>query len=189
MDQESSSFGLVRRAKAGDAGALDRLILRYLPRLRRWARRRLPAWARDVAETEDLVQETLFNAIRQLPTFEMREPYSWRAYMKRSVQNRVHDEVKRARRHPPGDALPENLLALTPSPADRAIAREDFWRCRTALARLRPADRQLILAVLTDDLSFQTLAQRTGKRSADAARMALGRALNRLAADMERLEL
>src|SRR5437868_8574731 len=122
MDHQSSSFGLVRRAKAGDVRALDRLILRYLPRLRRWARRRLPAWARDLAETEDLVQETLYNAIRQLPTFEMRDHHSLRAYMKRAVRNRIQDEVKRASRHPPGESLPQHLLSELPSPSDRAIA-------------------------------------------------------------------
>jgi RNA polymerase sigma-70 factor (ECF subfamily) len=187
MEPESSSFGLVKRAQAGDVRALDRLILRYLPRLRRWARRRLPAWARDVAETEDLVQETLFNAVRQLPTFQMRDEYALRSYMKRALRNRVQDEIKRATRHPPADALPEDLSSKAPSPSECTIARDDLWRCRVALARLRWADRRLILEALSDDMRLDTLAARTGKSSKEAARVALARALKRLAAEMERL--
>ena len=49
MDTNLSSFGLVRRVKAGDSAALDRLILRYFPRLRRWARENyVPASQRDM---------------------------------------------------------------------------------------------------------------------------------------------
>jgi RNA polymerase sigma factor (sigma-70 family) len=141
-----------------------------------------------LAETEDLVQETLFNAVRQLPTFEMRDQHALRAYMKRAVRNRVQDEVKRASRHPPGDALPESLCSGAPSPADRAIAREDLVRCRVALARLRPGDRRLILLTLSGETNLRTLAAHTGKASGDAARVALTRAIKRLAIEMEHLE-
>jgi RNA polymerase sigma factor (sigma-70 family) len=188
MDTNWSSFGLVKRAKAGDTTAVDRLVVRYLPRLRRWARQRLPTWARDMAETEDLVQETLFSAVRHLPTFEMRHQHSLRAYMKQAVRNRVQDEIKRASRNPPAQALSDDLSSDLPSPVDRAIAREDLWRCRAALARLRPADRRLILLALSGDTSFRVLAVRSGKASSDAARVALNRAVRRLAMAMEELE-
>jgi RNA polymerase sigma-70 factor (ECF subfamily) len=188
MDTNLSSYGLVRRVKAGDRFALERLILRYLPRLRRWARRRLPPWARDLAETEDLVQDTLFNAVRNLPTFEMRQPYALRAYMKQALKNRVQDEIKRAHRHPPGDALSAVMRSDLPSPADRVLSREDLWRCRAALARLRPTDRKIILVVLGEDVSSRELADRINMPSADAARMALNRAVRRLAREMERLD-
>jgi RNA polymerase sigma-70 factor (ECF subfamily) len=188
VDTNLSSFGLVRRVKAGDSAALERLILRYFPRLRRWARRRLPPWARDVAETEDLVQETLFNAVRNLGTFEMHAEHSLRAYMKKALRNRVQDEIKRAVRHPPGAALSDTLPVADPSPMEHAIAREDLWRCRAAIARLKPTDRGLILAVLSEDLSASELAARVGMRSPDAARIALSRAVRRLAREMEALE-
>src|SRR5947207_62997 len=142
---EESSFGLVQRVKAGDASALNRLILRYLPRLRRWTRRRLPPWARDLAETEDLVQETLLNAVRNLPAFEMRHDLSLQGYMKRAARNRVNDEIKRAKRHLTPETLDPEVAGGEPSPERQAISREDLWRCRVALARLRPKDRRLIL--------------------------------------------
>src|SRR4051812_43045501 len=49
---------LLVRAQAGDADALNDLFRRHVPLLSRWARGRLPGWARDVADTHDLVQET-----------------------------------------------------------------------------------------------------------------------------------
>jgi hypothetical protein len=57
-DQEST-FMLIDRARAGDAEALERLFARHQKPLQRWASGRLPRWARDISETEDLVQETL----------------------------------------------------------------------------------------------------------------------------------
>jgi RNA polymerase sigma-70 factor, ECF subfamily len=59
-----SSIELIEPAKAGDSHALDTLIARYLPRLQRWASGRLPAWARDLAETQDLVQETVYKTFK-----------------------------------------------------------------------------------------------------------------------------
>jgi RNA polymerase sigma-70 factor (ECF subfamily) len=58
-EDPESTFHLIDLAKAGDQAALDRLFDRHLKPLRRWARGRLPGWARDLADTDDLVQETL----------------------------------------------------------------------------------------------------------------------------------
>src|SRR3954465_14689948 len=67
-----SSIHLLDRAKAGDRGALDALMARHLPRLRRWASGRLPRWARDMADTQDLVQETLLQTFKGIERFEPR---------------------------------------------------------------------------------------------------------------------
>ena len=68
---------LLDRARAGDNQALDRLFERYLPRLQRWARGRLPVWARDLADTHDLVQDTLLRTFKRIDGFdtEVRVPY------------------------------------------------------------------------------------------------------------------
>ena len=186
MDAESS-LGLVERAKAGDASALERLITRYLPRLRRWTRQAFPSWAHDAADTDDLVQETVWNAVRNLPHFNMRGDHSLRAYMKRAARNRVKDEIKRIARHPHRSELSPNHPAQTPSPDEAASAREGLWRCRVALCRLRTEDRRIIEAAVADGADPVKLAELTGKPSPDAARMALSRALRRLAREMRRL--
>ena len=54
---EERTQELVERAKGGDSEALERLLARAMPRLRRWATGRLPRWTRDLTDTDDLVQE------------------------------------------------------------------------------------------------------------------------------------
>ncbi len=60
-----SSLELLVRAQDGDEVARNELCARYLPRLRRWAHGRLPIWAREHLDTEDIVQDTLLRSVRQ----------------------------------------------------------------------------------------------------------------------------
>ena len=53
------------RATASDE-AVELLCRRYLPRLRRWARGRLPAAVRGAFDTEDLVQDSFIKVLRNL---------------------------------------------------------------------------------------------------------------------------
>ena len=186
---EESSFGLIARAKAGDVGAVDRLVLRYFPRLKRWARRRVPNWARDFNDTEDLVQETLVHAFRNLPLIQMQSRFSFRAYMRQAIRNRIKDELRRAGRRPLVEELRISMTVDAPSAAAQCVAKEDLWRCRAALARLRPSDRRVILARLAhDNLTYRGMVASAGRRSEDAVRVALARALTRLAREMQKLE-
>ena len=68
----TSTVDLLARVRAGDALAIDLLFQRIVPALRRWARGRLPANARELCDTEDLVQDTLAGALRHLTDFEAR---------------------------------------------------------------------------------------------------------------------
>lgn len=46
------TLDLLERFKLGDEQAVAVLVERAIPPLRRWARGRLPAWARGLAETQ-----------------------------------------------------------------------------------------------------------------------------------------
>jgi RNA polymerase sigma factor (sigma-70 family) len=70
-----------------------------------------------------------------------------------------------------------------PSPLDELLADERQARYRAALARLRPRDHELIVAHVELDYTHQQLGCMTG-RSPNAARMALERAIRRLAEEM-----
>ena len=93
-----SSLDLLERARAGDASALDALMARHLPRLRRWASGRLPRWARDVADTQDLVQDTLLQTFKRIDRFEPRGEGALQAYLRQGVLNRIRDEYRRIRK-------------------------------------------------------------------------------------------
>ena len=61
---------LLELAREGDSQALDRLLERCVPALRRWAHGRLPQTARGMNDTADIVQDTIIAAMRLLEAFE-----------------------------------------------------------------------------------------------------------------------
>jgi RNA polymerase sigma-70 factor (ECF subfamily) len=179
-----TSLDLLERAKAGDRQALDALIARYLPRLRRWAHGRLPGWARDLAETQDLVQETVFKAFTQVERFEIRGEGALQAYLRQALINRIRTEIRRAGRRPQSAALDSQAEDAGPSPLEAAIGQEAVERYESALSRLRPEDREAIIGRIELGLTNEELADALGKPSPNAARMAVERALLRLAKEM-----
>lgn len=179
-----TSLDLLERAKAGDRQALDTLIARYLPRLRRWAHGRLPSWARDLAETQDLVQETVFKAFTQVEQFEVRGEGALQAYLRQALINRIRSEMRRVGRRPEATALDTQTQDAGPSPLEAAIGREAVERYEAALSRLRAEDREAIIGRLELGLTNEELADALGKPTPNAARMAVERALLRLAKEM-----
>ena len=81
------------QAKAGNQGAIELLLQRCLPPLRRWARGRLPSYARDLAETQDLVQEAALRTLHNLANFEAHHQGALQAYLRQAVANRIRDEI------------------------------------------------------------------------------------------------
>ena len=177
---ESTSWLLFLRARSGDPSALDRLFGGCLADLRRFARGRLPRWARGAIDTADLVQEALLRTLRRMETFDFRGRQTLAAYLRTAVLNHIRDEHRRIQRRGPAEPLPEDLTDAGPSVIDQTIGREAHQRYRAALARLEPADRELVVAHVELDYSHEQLACMTG-RSRNAARMALRRAIQRLA--------
>jgi RNA polymerase sigma factor (sigma-70 family) len=192
MSPQSSSTGrlldppswrLLRRARHGDPSALGQLLTRYLPELARWAHGRLPRWARTIADTADLIQDAVLHTIGRLDTFELRGRRALAAYLREAVRNRIRDEHRRlARRGVPGVSV-DTLADPAPSPLDRAMTDDLQDQYRAALDRLTPSDRELIVAHLELDYTHAQLGCMTG-RTANAARMALHRAIRRLADEM-----
>ena len=184
--EAETSFALVCRAREGDVRALDELCARYLPRLQRWAHGRLPAWARGALDTHDLVQDTFARAIQRIDDFEPRHEGAFQAYLRQSILNRVRDEIRHAQRKPPAEPLASIEPASDPSPLEQAIGRETLDRYESALQRLRPEDREAIIARIEMGYTAAEVAEALGKPSPGAAQMAVSRALVRLAKEMAR---
>ena len=182
-----STADLLHRARAGDADALNDLFRRHLPPLRRWARGRLPRWTRDLRDTEDLVQETLAQTLRRIDQFEPRHEGALQAYLRQALVNRVRDEVRRSNRYPAAAALEQSDQYADPSasPLEEAIGSEALERYEAAMQRLRPEEREVIIARVEMQQSYAQIAAAHGKASPDAARMAVTRALVRLAEEMD----
>jgi RNA polymerase sigma-70 factor, ECF subfamily len=179
-----SSFALVLRARIGDDEALGRLCGRYLPRLQRWAHGRLPAWARNGLETQDLAQEALFQAVRHIKTFEPRHEGAFQAYVRQALLNRIRDAIRRSRTRGQTDTLDTERPSTGPSPLEEAIGQQALEKYEAAMERLRPEDREAIIARIELGLEYAEVAEALGKPSIPAAHMAVSRALVKLAKEM-----
>lgn len=181
-----STFALIARARAGDPDAVERLFARHLAPLQRWASGRLPTWARDLADTDDLVQDTLLQTFKRIGDFEPRRVGALQAYLRQAVVNRLRDELRRKGRRPESTDIEGLELDAAHSPLEEAIGREAVEHYERALRRLRPEEREAIIARVEMDYTYEELAQVLGKPTADAARKAAQRALVRLAEEMKR---
>lgn len=169
---------LLHLAKHGDAAALDALMTRYLPRLNRWAGGRLPSHARSLFETTDLVQETLLHAIER---FDRIRPGGFQAYMRQAILNRIRDEVSWAQRRLGSKEVTESLTDVNPSPLENAIGSEVFERYERACEQLTEEEQLLVHLKVELDYEYEEIAAIVERPSRDAARMAVQRALRKLA--------
>src|SRR5262245_10008589 len=179
----ASSFDLVQRANAGDQEARDILFARYLPRLQRWAHGRVPPAARSALQTHDLVQDTLIRVLEGLPSFKPRHEGAFQGYVRTVLWNRIRDVARQHRTGAPNQ-LDSELVGHDHSPLDLAIGQEMFDRYETALERLRPEEKELIIARIEMGLPHAEIAAMFDKPSVAAVHMALSRALVRLAEEM-----
>ena len=187
LDPETT-VELLNRVRAGDDEARERLVARCIPPLRRWARGRLPTYARDMLDTEDLVQDSVIAALRRLEGFEARREGALQAYLRQAVANRIKDVIRYKRRRPIQTELPEDAADHGESPLDQVIGLENTERYEAAMLRLRDADREAIVARVELRYSYQELAVALGKPSPDAARVAVARAVYRLAREISHAE-
>ena len=103
-----STVELLNRARAGDAPPSRPSSARCLPPLRRWARGRLPLGARGALDTQDLVQDTVLNALQRLDQFESRHEGALQAYLRQAVLNRIRDEARKLARRPAPSELDDD---------------------------------------------------------------------------------
>jgi len=176
----TSTVDLLERFKGGDQDAINQLVERSLPPLKRWARGRLPHWARSLAETQDLVQNAVLRALPHLKTFEARHPGALQAYLRQAIDNHIRDEIRKVRSRPSAQPLSDDQLDEGPSPLEQAIGREGMAHYEAALNSLRPIDREAIIARIELQQSYDEIALALSKPTADAARMTVVRAIKAL---------
>ena len=178
-----STLYVLERAQGGDTAAARVLMERALPSVRRWARGRLPKYARSDADTEDVVQDAFLGTFKNFARFRHYTVGALHTYLRRAVINRIRDLIRSSKRQAiqvEVDADPPDWL---PSPLERAILRERVENFLQALARLRPPDRQVVVWRLELGYSPQEIAARLGKSEAAAA-MTVSRAMARLAKEL-----
>ena len=132
------------------------------------------------AESEELVQETLLAAFDSFPQYRAEGSVrAWLFGIARRICGR-HAEM-RARREARLKLVQDSGRGV--DAGELAIERERAVRARTALAKLKPSEREAVVLRYEAGLSFRELAEACGVDEA-AARKRVSRALARLRADL-----
>jgi len=177
-DKESTG-ALLEEIRGGDAAATARLVKRYLPILRRWAHGRLPAKARDMADTDDLVQVALIRGLAKLEGFEQRRTGAFLAYMRQIVRNQIRDEIRKPGRERIVE-ISEDLPDGGASPLEEAIGRESLECYQAALQTLPAKQRQAVVMRLEMGFSYREIAETLGQGTEEGVRISVRRGLMRL---------
>jgi len=154
---------LVARARDGDRGAFDELVLRHEDRVCNMALRMLG----NTDDALDLAQEVFLTAYRALKGFESKALFS--TWLYRVTVNRCRDEmrrratVKHTRPQPLGrgrgpDDPPADPPARTASPADLASARESHEIVAAAVAALPDDAKEALVLRDVEGLSYEEIA-------------------------------
>ncbi len=190
-----STASLLLQLQQGDNSARDRLLARYLPLLRRWAHGRLPLAARDLNDTDDLVQMTLISALKNLDQFEARHEGALLAYLRTSIMNAMRGEIRRVGRS--GIAETGMLQAdingaqYAPLQAEALNAQAPQWHSdqwidyERALLKLPAQKREAVLLRLEFGMSYAEIAAAIDSPSEAAASMMVTRALVELAKHLQ----
>jgi RNA polymerase sigma-70 factor (ECF subfamily) len=190
MEPVTSSHGLVERVKQGDHDAFSHLFEKYRQRLAVLVHYKLGPNLRRDADVDDVLQETLLRAYRDIKQFEYQAPGSFMSWLARIAGHvivdmaRAQNRQKRAGEHVrfrsesnPGG--PEPAQYSTPS---RIFSEnESLSRFVETLSRLPQDYRRVILLAKVEGLATSEVAQRLEK-SNEATSLLLHRAIKRLQA-------
>lgn len=177
----ASTATLIHRIQDGESGARDLLVERCLPLLRRWAHGRLPSYARDLAETDDLVQITLMRALDRIDAFEPRRQGAFLAYLRQILCNSVRNEIRRTSRRPASDPFDEAAEHAVVSERVAGDPVAEFDAYEKGLASLDERRRQAVILRLEFGMTYPEIAEELELKSADAARMSVSRSLLQVA--------
>ena len=178
-----STATLLAKVRTGDAAAQDRLCAIYLPILRKWAHGRLPAGARDLTETEDIVQVSLMKALQKVHDFESRGEGAFMAYLRTIMLNNIRREIQRFQRRHQIAPMEYNaeLTDEQPSALEKALGVETLEQYESALMGLSDNAREAVILRLEFGYSFPEVAAAIPCNSANAARMLVTRGLAKMA--------
>ena len=189
---------LLRAAKSGDSAAVNQLLERYRGYLTMLARRQTNRKLQLRVSASDLVQETLFDACRQIGQFRGRQPSELAAWLRTILARRLADQFRHhgaAKRDFRREQAIEGALyqssvdigrALadsTPCVSSQAAAAEQVVLLAAAIDQLPEDYREVIILREIERLSFADVAERLD-RSTGAVRMLWVRALEKLRSNM-----
>ncbi len=179
-----TTAALILRANAGSDAAREDLAGRHLESLRRFGHGRLPRHARDLMDTDDLVQVSVERGLHRIDQLKSERKGGFFAYLRKILLNLVRDEIRRTSRRPRRVPLSESMPSPSPSPLEELLGREASGGYESALFKLPSKQRTALDLRIEQGFSYQEVADAVGCPSANAARMLVARALKDLAGRM-----
>lgn len=162
----------IAAASAGDEAAFARIVDRHLQRLHALAWRALGTRS----DAEDVVQECLIRAWRQLPTWQPGKA-QFSTWLQRVCLNLVNDRLRARREHIAIEDV--ELTGSGPDPEQRADRQQRAARVHAALLQLPERQRDaLLLCHFEEQGNIEAAA--TLEVSVEALESLLGRARRRL---------
>jgi RNA polymerase sigma-70 factor (ECF subfamily) len=151
---------IVRRMAAGDPDALGSLYDRWAGRVQSLA----VSIVRSVADAEEVVEETFWQAWQQAARFDASRG-SVAAWLLTIARSRALDLAKaqRRRREDVSDEAGSTLVSDRPDPAQHAVASEERSLVASALAALPHAQREAVEMAYFGGLSQTEIAACTGQ--------------------------
>jgi RNA polymerase sigma-70 factor (ECF subfamily) len=166
---------LMRSARQGDDAAYRRLLVRVAVWLRVVVRRGLASAGRGLAESEDIVQETLLAVHLKRDSWDDSRPVE--PWLRAIARHKLMDHLRRRGLH---DHVDIDDWADAPELAVEVEAPASI-DSRRLLESLPPRQRTIVQAISLEGQSAADVARRLGM-SEGAVRVALHRALKALAA-------
>jgi RNA polymerase sigma-70 factor (ECF subfamily) len=189
MVEPSPLKSLVEKAQAGDREAFQQLVTTHEARLRSTVEIQVQR-SGNIAEADEVVQETLVQAFQSVRRFDWQGEesfFQWLCGIARNVILRIARSSRRDRKL----LVPERLPASVASPS-RVLRREErLDRLQQALSKLPPDYREVLRLSRLERLKVKEIAQRLG-RSEHAVKHLMARAMKELRAtfgDTESLHL
>jgi RNA polymerase sigma-70 factor (ECF subfamily) len=190
MESPTSTFALLEQARDGDEAALSRAFERHRRRLAVLIYYKLNPQARQFCDVEDLVQETLLRAFRDLAGFRYQSPGSFLRWLSAIADHAIIDRARyQGRERRAGQEIPFRSQSnpVGPEPADTCTPSRLFGQQQAVEQLLRRMDalpgdyRQVLLMAKIEGLSTAEIAERLGK-SREAVALLVYRAVKRFRA-------
>lgn len=156
---------LIDRARKGDRKAFDELTNRFSSRLResiqKWSRFRLDTRV----DAHDVLQETWVRAYRCLERFEATDPNNEESFLRWicGIAKRALGDLTRKTAYRENPAASIERVASEPSQSQVQRREERFDRLQTALDKLPPDYRRVLILSRLEGLSAQEIADRMGR--------------------------
>lgn len=196
------SLPLIRRARDGDAQAVESLLERHLPGLQGFLHQRAGEMLRGKEGISDLVQSTCRELLQDLDELAWEGETHFKRWLYQAALRKVVDKARywKAERRDAGrdaelapadgdESMASRIAAAFAdelgTPSGAAEHKEELQRLESALQRLSRDHRDVILMARFLDQSHAEIAGQLG-RSEGAVRVLLHRAIAALRVEMEK---